>query len=117
MGLEIFDSPEGVPDFYTDSARMSGNAFTISLEFGIQMNAVEGGPIPPPTQRNVVVRMSPQHALALRDMLVRNLDKYVEMIGQEIPYPKADEEEAGMLAIPAAPSRGSAHTARKKKRR
>lgn len=122
MGLEVFDSPDGVPEFYTDSARMAGNAFTISLEFGVQMNAVEGGPMPPPSKRNVIVRMSPQHALALRDMLVKNLAKYEEMIGQAIPYPTVDEGAIGVLAAgrggePPAKLRGPARTPGKKKRR
>jgi hypothetical protein len=90
MGLDIFDASEGVPEFYVDSARIAGNAFTIVIELGIQMNADPESGSPPPTRRTAIVRMSPQHALALRDLLVKNLAKYEELIGQTIPYPKPD---------------------------
>jgi hypothetical protein len=92
MALDIFDAPEGVPEFYIDSARMAGNAFTIVLEMGVQMTIDAESSGPPPTRRTVIVRMSPQHAVALRDLLTRNLEKYEEAIGQAIPVLKSGDE-------------------------
>ena len=92
MSLDVFDAPEGVPEFYVDSARMAGNAFTIVLEMGIQMIGEVDAASQPSTRKTVVVRMSPQHAVALRDLLVRNLAKYEEQLGQAIPMPKQDPE-------------------------
>ena len=94
MALDIFDAPEGVPEFYVDSARISGNVFTIVLEMGVQMNADPAAVDPPATRRAVIVRMSPQHAVALSRLLARNLEKYEKALGHPIPMPESAEDES-----------------------
>ena len=90
MSLDVFDASDGVPEFYVDSARIAGNAFTIVLELGVQMNAEPDSASAPPTRPAAIVRMSPQHAFALRDLLVRNLAKYEEMMGK-VSYPSSEQ--------------------------
>jgi hypothetical protein len=73
-----------LPEFYVDSARMAANFFTIILEFGVQSMAEQPGS-PPPVTPLLTLRMSPQHAVALSNLLQKNLANFEQMLGQPIP--------------------------------
>jgi hypothetical protein len=80
---------EGPPEFYSDSASVGLNPFGVVITFGLITDS-------PGSQRTqVVVRMSPQHALALTQVLRNHLRKYQEQVGP-IPLPAEMRRELGL---------------------
>ena len=63
-------------DVYSDQVGLSFNAYDIVLDFGLLPTDPKGSRKPV-----VRVRMSPQHALVMTKLLVKNLHEYQARIG------------------------------------
>ena len=72
------ESPE---DLYADSVRIAVSPYGFALDFGIQGVADTPVSEAPPVKRVALIRMSPQHALILAKLLLKNVGAYEEKVG------------------------------------
>lgn len=80
---------EGPLDLYANFARVTAGTYELTLEFGLQTPHEEG------REELVRVRMSPQHAKALKILLGNALDAYETEVMQEIRLPQNLLERLG----------------------
>jgi hypothetical protein len=75
----IVEGPVDYPEMFADSAEIQINPYGVNLVFGVTHGEQ-------PTKRVVGVRMSPQHALVLTQLLRKNLKTYETKVGKiELP--------------------------------
>ena len=65
-----------IPDIYVNSARISISVFDVQLNLALRSDP-EGE-----AKEVAVIRMSPQHALAMAKLLLKNLRVYEEQVGK-----------------------------------
>lgn len=66
--------PERVPELYANTVQLEATAYDIGIAFGVLSDGVD--------RRDLIVRMSPQHAKSLAILLDRFLAAYEREIGQ-----------------------------------
>jgi hypothetical protein len=65
----------GPPEFYADATKVSTSPYGFRLEFGLMTDS------PGDAKGQAVVRMSPQHALILYQIMKNTLRSYIEVSG------------------------------------
>jgi hypothetical protein len=110
MTQESLSDPivDDVPEYYADSLNMTLGGYGFGLEFGVipfpDFGAGTAQPAPPTPARPVVrLRVSPQMAKAIKNLLINNVGVYESIFG-EIRIPdegvdtdsntEADEDQA-----------------------
>ena len=83
------DNREEVPDFYINSVKFSISTYELLLQLGLKTEPDED---PTPI---VKIRMSPQHAKVMTQLLNKNIRKYEKEVGI-IVLPKQLIEELGL---------------------
>ncbi len=78
-----------IPDFYVNSVSFGISVYDVQMNFGVQ-----SGP-DSPMEDVAVIRMSPQHALVMTKMLLKNLQSYEKQVGK-INLPQELLEEMGI---------------------
>ncbi len=68
--------PGSPPEFYTDAVRINVSPYGLRLDFGLQADS------PNDSRAQAVVRMSPQHAVILYQMLKKTLRAYEDQVGK-----------------------------------
>jgi hypothetical protein len=84
-------SPEKpIPDLYANSTEISISIYDVQIDFGIRSSTEE-------TSKTVaIVRMSPQHALAMARLLLKNLREYERQVGKiNLPRDLLEKLEVG----------------------
>lgn len=71
-----------VPEYYVDASRFTLNPFSLGIEFGVLAFPSTGTSSTSEVTPLVRVRMSPQHAYAMRELLSNNIAAYEEQIGK-----------------------------------
>ncbi len=78
--------PEDTPEQYVNSSYISAHLYDFLFEFGLTY----------PDGRTITtlkVRMSPQHAWVMSQILTRTLDTYIEKVGKiELPHEFLEEK-------------------------
>jgi hypothetical protein len=64
------------PEYYSDSLRIQGGVYGFMFSFGLQSDGTSGDAV---TQ--AIVRMSPQHAVVMFQLLKKNLRAYQKQVG------------------------------------
>jgi len=72
---------KSIPEFYVNSVELSISLYDIALIFGLGEDKDDS------IEQTVMIRMSPQHALALNRLLLDNLEVYEDWAG---PIPTLD---------------------------
>jgi len=80
---------KSIPDIYVNNVGFSISVYDVQFNFGVQ-----SGPEEAP-ERVAIIRMSPQHALAMAKLLLKNLRVYEEKVGK-INLPKELLKELGI---------------------
>ena len=83
---------EELPDFYVNQANMTFSVYDVTFTFGTMPPPEKNDTPPSPVVR---IRMSPQHAKVFSKILVKDMDKYEEDIGN-IPIAPALLKELGL---------------------
>ena len=65
-----------IPDLYTNSAQFEFSAFDVTITFGMKKHQDR------PVEDVAIIRMSPQHALAMGKMLMEQLKEYEQQMGK-----------------------------------
>jgi len=79
----------GPPEYYSDAVQVGVSPYGVTLSFGLQTNS------PGDAKAVAVVRMSPQHALVMYQVLKSNLRAYEQQVGT-IALPDRLFEEMGL---------------------
>ena len=66
-----------VPEFYASSVQFVISTFDVSMTFGVRT-----GENPEDLRQVAVVRMSPQHALIVGKLLMKNMAEYEDKVGK-----------------------------------
>lgn len=82
-------SEKSVPDLYVNSTELQISIYDVQINFGIRSGSEE---VPKDV---AIIRMSPQHALAMSKLLLKNLRVYEEQVGK-IYLPQNLLEELGI---------------------
>jgi len=81
----------GPVEVYSDSLRMGVSPYGLMFEFGLQATTGDPGD----TKTQAIVRMSPQHAFVMCQILRNNLREYQNQVGK-ITLPAALLAELGI---------------------
>lgn len=84
-----------IPDIYSDSVRFGVGPYGIILEFRRTVPPEPGGDAERKEEPLVRVRMSPQHALIMAKLMLKNVREYEEKIGK-ISLPAGLYQELGV---------------------
>lgn len=71
----MVNGPVDWPEYFADSVQFEANPYSVNLIFGINRGEQ-------PNTNMVSVRMSPQHALVMTQLLRKNLKEYEAKVGK-----------------------------------
>ncbi len=92
------DTDKPIPDLYVDRVRMTVSIFGVNFTFGLSQPHPESGDeaVPIPSERVVILRMSPEHAKVMCMMLRNQIKGFEKESGARINLPKEVMSNLGL---------------------
>lgn len=73
--IERGEQEKDIPDFYINSVKIIGSLYEFMFTFGLKSDPDKD------PQSVVTIRMSPQHAKVMANLLIKNVNSYEKDIG------------------------------------